>query len=347
MVGMALGIFLVGGVVSVYISSQKNFKTTENLSRIQENARYAFEQMGREIREEGSTPCGIKTVANVVRKRGDLTQTPWWANWSNGTLVGYEGGASTPLTVEDAAFGTAANDRVANTDAISILRAAMDEGALRVIQSHDIADNKLLVPSVQGYESNDVVLACDEVSGAILEIASATDGNTEKSMAYDDDVPGSNCTDKLGWQLRADCTGATNKTFVPGGFVAKYDPAFWYVGVSLDDANKRSLYRLALTKRNNAPLVEKREMVTDVTDLQVQYLTRNNAVETLDLATTWVDADDNKFSAGGWTKDNDNEIIAVRLTLTFTSPDAVGTDGNRLQRSTVAVIALRNRENRS
>jgi Tfp pilus assembly protein PilW len=75
MVGMALGIFLVGGVVSVYVSSQQNFKTSENLGRIQENARFAFELMGRDIREEGSMPCGVKAVASIVRDKTNTTLT--------------------------------------------------------------------------------------------------------------------------------------------------------------------------------------------------------------------------------------------------------------------------------
>jgi type IV pilus assembly protein PilW len=349
MVGMALGIFLVGGVVSVYVSSQQNFKTSENLGRIQENARFAFELMGRDIREEGSMPCGVKAVASIVRDKTNTTLTPWWADWNNGTLVGYEGSPSTS-TVPDAAFGTTANKRIAGTDALAILRGAMDEDTLQVIQSHDPVAMTITVPSVKAYGLKDVVLACDETSGAIFEISTRSDG-VAKIIGYENSPPSVNCTNKLGWPQSAACTETNAKTLSPGGFVTKYDPAFWYIGVSVNDTTKRSLYRLAIKAQGtgSAKLVnaEPREMVTDVDDLQLEYLTRDNTAPINPLATTWVSADNAKFTTGGWTTSNSNEVVAVRVTLTFKGIDKVGSDGNSLERKTVAVIALRNREIKS
>jgi type IV pilus assembly protein PilW len=355
MVGMALGIFLVGGVVSVYVSSQQNFKTSENLGRIQENARFAFELMGRDIREEGSMPCGVKAVASIVRDKTNTTLTPWWADWNNGTLVGYEGGTSpspSTSTVADAAFGTTANKRIAGTDALAVLRGSMDENALRVIQLHDPVAKSIAIPSITGYEAKDVVLACDETSGAIFEILAIFNGGTTKTINYGSSAVGSvNCTDKLGWPQSAACTETNNKTLSPGGFVTNYDPAFWYIGVSVNDTTKRSLYRLAIKAQGtgSAKLVnaEPREMVTDVDDLQLEYLTRDNTAPINPLATTWVSADNAKFTTGGWTTSNSNEVVAVRVTLTFKGIDKVGSDGNSLERKTVAVIALRNREIKS
>ncbi len=351
MVGMALGIFLVGGVVSVYISSQQNFKISENLARIQENSRFAFELMGREIREEGSMPCGVKAVASIVRDKTNPSLTPWWADWNNGTLVGYEGSPSTS-TVADAPFGTTVNKRVAGTDAIAILRGAMDEDSLKVIQAHSPTDQTITIPYTTAYKPKDIVMACDETSGAIFEIAAvSSSGGITKTIGYDNSPPSVNCTGKLGWPQSAACTETQDKTLAPGGFITNYDPAFWYIGVSSADITKRSLYRLAIkaqgTGSSRLVSTEPREMVTGIDDLQLEYLTRDNTLAINGLATAWISANDTKFATGGWTKNNDNEVVAVRVTLAFKGTDKVGSDDNTLERKTVAVIALRNRENKS
>jgi type IV pilus assembly protein PilW len=345
LVALVLGLFLIGGVVSVYISTQQNYKANENLARIQESARFAFDQMGREIRDEGINPCGVKAVSNVVRVSAAV---PWWADWNSGTLIGYEAGT----VGAGVAFGSSVNDRVSTTDAIMVLRTSMDDADLRVIQSHDVVAKSIVLNTITGYDGKNsdgtstkyVVLGCDLESGAIFE-TSATSTSLSQ-IEYDNSPPSANCTGLLGWPQPADCSGSKTKTFAVSGLVTKLDPAFWYIGPNSNGT--RSLWRQRLTRKLGVASGENVEMITDVHDLQVEYLTRDKTLTANALASTWVAANDAKLTAaGGWSKNNNNEVVAVRLTLTFRSPDAVGTDGQPLQRQTVAVIALRNRDVKS
>lgn len=354
LVALVLGLFLIGGVISVYLSTQQNFKTTENLSRLQEGARFAFEQMGREIREAGATPCGVKAVSSIMRT-GTSTTAPWWADWDNGTLVGYESQTVSP----GATFGTSVNDRVSTTDAILIMRLNMNDASLRTIRVHDTATKTITVDSANNFKPEEVVLACDNRSGVIFELAGVSSpAATTQNMNYESSVSDGNCTELLGWPQPANCSYTTaTKVLSPGGFVTKYDPALWYVGLGTNGTS-RSLYRTALKLQPVAlktiTVVDPREMVTDVQDLNIEYLTRDTSTTPELLATDWVNADNAKFSAAnnawrqysisGPTGVNNNEVVAVRLTLTFRSPDAVGTDGKPLERKTVAVIGMRNRE---
>jgi hypothetical protein len=84
--------------------------------------------------------------------------------------------------------------------------------------------------------------------------------------------------------------------------------------------------------------------VSNVPDLQIDYLMRDSATVTFNNA--WIAASDATFSAGnkGWTNDNIKQVVAVRLTLTLQSDEKVGTDGNPLQRKYVAVGSLRARD---
>ena len=354
LVALVLGLFLIGGVISVYLSTQQNFKTTENLSRLQEGARFAFEQMGREIREAGATPCGVKAVSSIMRT-GTSTTPPWWADWDNGTLVGYESQTVSP----GATFGTSVNDRVSTTDAILIMRLNMNDASLRTIRAHDTATKTITVDSANNFKPEEVVLACDNRSGVIFELAGVSSpAATTQNMNYESSVSDGNCTELLGWPQPANCSYTTaTKVLSPGGFVTKYDPALWYVGLGTNGTS-RSLYRTALKLQpvslKTITVVDPREMVTDVQDLNIEYLTRDTSTTPELLATDWVNADNAKFSVAnnawrqysiiGPTGVNVNEVVAVRLTLTFRSPDAVGTDGKPLERKTVAVIGMRNRE---
>ena len=67
MIAMLLGLIVVGAAGSVFLSSQKTYKTTEEMARLQEGGRAAFELMAKDIREAGASPCpGITQVLNIV-----------------------------------------------------------------------------------------------------------------------------------------------------------------------------------------------------------------------------------------------------------------------------------------
>ncbi len=59
MVGLALGLFLLGGVLQIYLSSNQTYRSTDALSRMQENARFAMDFLQADIREAGyKGACG-------------------------------------------------------------------------------------------------------------------------------------------------------------------------------------------------------------------------------------------------------------------------------------------------
>src|SRR5690606_20380365 len=116
MVALTLGLIIVGGVISIFVTNQQAFRTTEALSRLQENARISFELMAREVRQSGGNPCGTPLVVNVLK-------TVAWSNdWNAGTVIGYTG--SDDVTAIQA-FNTAtppdSAKRVAGTDAVKVL----------------------------------------------------------------------------------------------------------------------------------------------------------------------------------------------------------------------------------
>ncbi|MGH8148337.1 MAG: PilW family protein, partial [Rhodanobacteraceae bacterium] len=57
MVAMVLGLIVIAGVTSVFLSGQQSFRTNGALADVQDSSRIAFELMARDIRQAGLTGC--------------------------------------------------------------------------------------------------------------------------------------------------------------------------------------------------------------------------------------------------------------------------------------------------
>ena len=115
LVAMTLGLILIGGVLSVVVTTRQTLRVNENLARLQEGARFSFEIMAREIREAGLIPCGTRLTANVLRTTGSPNVT-WWANTDAGMLRGYDDTQdSTDIVAIDSGRSSAALGRKAGT----------------------------------------------------------------------------------------------------------------------------------------------------------------------------------------------------------------------------------------
>jgi len=69
MVALVIGLFLIGGVVQVYLTNQSTFRFTEAISRVQENGRFALELMAQDLRMGrfwGCAPFDPSNTANLV-----------------------------------------------------------------------------------------------------------------------------------------------------------------------------------------------------------------------------------------------------------------------------------------
>ncbi|AMN47266.1 type IV pilus assembly protein PilW [Steroidobacter denitrificans] len=62
MIGMLLGLLIMGGVLSMFTSSRKTYESTDQLSRVQENGRYALNQIVHDLRSAGYIGCARGVV---------------------------------------------------------------------------------------------------------------------------------------------------------------------------------------------------------------------------------------------------------------------------------------------
>lgn len=69
MIAVTLSLVIGGAVIQVFLSQRQTFRTQDDMARVQENARFAFEQIAKDIRQVGYWGCSRK--AQIVNDTGN------------------------------------------------------------------------------------------------------------------------------------------------------------------------------------------------------------------------------------------------------------------------------------
>ena len=317
MVAMVLGLLVSGSAVGIFISNRQANIATDSLSRIQENARMAFELMARDVREAGGNPCSRNTPPASVLNGAAGT---WWQSFNN-PLFGYESNQAFP----DAGFGTGNGQRQNGVgDAIEIKSAA--SGGVTVVSHNPVAASMQLNTINHGLSPGDIAMVCDNKRSAIFQVSNSSPdiNNTIVHNSGGAVAPG-NCRNLLGAPCTAPAASAIYQ-FQGNGVIARLRAERWFVGNNPRGGS--SLYAGVVRNTGGVVSVVNEEIVEGVINMQLTYLVAGAA----DYANA------NAIAANAW-----NTVLAVRITLTMQGLEAVGTDGNALTRNLSHVVALRNR----
>lgn len=315
MIAVALGIVVVGAVLGIFVSNRQTYIAAENLGRIQENARTAYELMTRDIREAGGNPCAAQLPLVNVLKTPDAQ---WWSNFTN-PVLGYDNGT----------LGAS----IAGTDAIEMKSGG---ASTYTVASHNPTSAVIsLNTSTHDLVAEDILLICDSRQVALFQMSGPNATNATVVHTVGTGSPG-NCSKGLGFKYPVDCSAnGTSYTYGPNSLVTKLNASRWYIGSNGRPAGcvaattcGRSLFRQALRNSSgtNAPVAE--EIAEGIRDMQILYL--------LPGATSYVNAA--SVPATRW-----GEVSAVRITYTLEGSDRVGTDGQSIRRTLAHTVTLRNR----
>lgn len=315
MLSLSLGLVVSTAVILIFLSNQETYRHNDNLARLQENARYGFELMGRYIRQAGGIPCGSHLkVANVLTN----ANANWWSNWRGG-IQGFE--------ADDAAFpqtiGTAPGERLAGTDAL-IIHSASIAPTHRILE-HELAAFRIEVANAGIAQTGDILMACDYNQAAIFQVSAAA-GNS-RNLFHDVNVGSpSNCTADLGFPTT--CPNSTPTVFSSNGMVTHLSATAWYIGSNSRGGN--SLFQLVLDTNGTtaAPVIE--EVAEGIIDLQIDYLEQDGNGN---LPDDYVDAN----NVNDWER-----VIAARLVVTLETLESIA-NGEALERRWFTIFTLRNR----
>lgn len=174
MIAMVLGLLLLGGVLSMFASSRRTYEATDQLSRVQENGRYALNQIVHDLRSAGYIGCARGVVntnttldeAHVLWNMAlpvqgfDWVSTDTWAPMLDANMV-----AATP-------------DRLNESDIIVIRGPRRDALPVRLTASMATATDDLSVTTISPapLAAGDTAMIADCEGRAFFQVASYGSG---------------------------------------------------------------------------------------------------------------------------------------------------------------------------
>lgn len=342
LIAMAFGLVLILATMSVYMANNQTFRQVENMSRLNENARIAFELLGREFREAGSTPCTSDIISNILNNKtlvnfGDDQKI----------ITPYGGTQAMPTK----AFGTGTSQRVAGTDAVIISSASQESRVLVV--GHTPQTSTIEVDKTNhGFVANEVVLACDGGFTTIFQISNDPVNSLFIEHKATVSTTTGNCTSVVKDTNSAGIVtclttvdinppkNINNYTIEPDtGSVVKITTTSWFV--ANNGRGGRSLYRIV--GDNNAE-----EIVENISNMRIEYLVRGaidaepfDYVHSSNYDTTAPNPLGISPTTYAWWPGQFN-ITAARVTLTLQTPGITGADSQMISRTMTTVFSLRN-----
>lgn len=277
MVAMVIGIILMGGVMELYVSNKMAYMTSEAMSRLQENARYALFTLQKDIRMAGYSDCS-PSVVNHLNPAGtnysdslfniDQAVGGWEFNTTGpgdsytisdlsptGISLGSwadAGGAALPLSLQDLV--------VPGTDVITI-KSLGTEDIVSVSTANDVNTTTISTISASSLPVGTILLATQDCNGADLfqKRNAANSADLTKGNVVSTDNPGNLMPSFTGSREWSADYGSSAKIFA-------FESTVYYIG--LDNAGIPSLYRASF---NNPLNITREKLVDGVENMQVLY----------------------------------------------------------------------------
>jgi type IV pilus assembly protein PilW len=143
MIAITLSIFIVAAMISLFVNSKQNYRMNENMSRLQENARFAVSFLSRDIRMADYRACvtedrlpngsGLPAIAGQDGTAGapDTITVRWQSN-ACGIALAPE---TTVFSIQTGASGSPALFRSVNGDAAEELVEGIED--LQILYGQD------------------------------------------------------------------------------------------------------------------------------------------------------------------------------------------------------------------
>lgn len=339
---MTIGLVILSAIGFVYLGASNVFRSLEASSRIQENVRFAFEQMAYDVRMAGGAGCSYSTQANVLNGGSG-----WQYDLFGFPLRGAESGQTPPTGVTGVVAG----------DLLTILRANNDREY--VVDTHNPNSAQFQLTANHDLRQGEILVVTDCTHAAVFQMTNVNNNASVATVNHNTGnatAPG-NCT--KGFGLPVDCSDVNGVayTFQRGSRIYRLQGVTYYLRLNAD--GERALYRQALGVSGGSATTGAEELVAGVEDMQILY-----GVDTTPTADGQVDSyvAANQVTAvapGGTDAERWRRVLAVRVSLltvspgsqsVTTTPQAVVFNGatvqptdRRLRKVFTTTIAVRNR----
>jgi type IV pilus assembly protein PilW len=215
----------------------QTFRMHDALSRMQEGARYAFENLARDLRMAGAAGCDYQESLNVVNGNTD-----WDKDFFGRALASDE---------RDGTVGSATEF----SDALRVIRA--DVLREYIVQVHNTAGSTFTLTGVHDIEPGDFLMANDCVRAVLFQVSAAAPGTVSHGVGI---VTPGNSNANLG------DAGAVYGYF-PGTRLYRIRGVAYFVDTNA--VGQPALFRMRAS--GATALLSAEELVEGVEDLQVAY----------------------------------------------------------------------------
>ncbi|PSL15849.1 type IV pilus assembly protein PilW [Marinobacterium halophilum] len=284
MIGLTIGLFILMGVVMVYVSSTRSQAASEALARVQESGRFATYLMTKEVRQAGFKYACPGEINNLLDTDNGAYKEELFD--LNNAVLGWQGGTG-PLT-------NLAPDYVRG-DALLIKHAAHATGAVAK-GNNPVQASAIAVEKGHGIKKGSIIMIADaygcdlfqsgnnENASSLNRGAGGTPGNLNKaawSHQYDDDLQ-----------------------------ILYFTSVLYYIGTGSNGQPALKAYRVMPSAGGG--LGQSVELVSGVEDMRLVYgLDTDGSGSANAELDAYVQAD----NVSDW-----DEVVSVRIGLLTTSP---------------------------
>ncbi|WP_053980447.1 PilW family protein [Marinagarivorans algicola] len=299
MISILIGLIILNGVIQIVVNSKRSFLDNQEVSQIQENARFAIDILSRELRMAGYFGCapgsaGIFNIAPIVGASPMLVPTTTSGQPALLGINGYDGGDPAPGVF----IGT---DRFGQTDALIVRRTnplsegILGEGAVdSVVSTVKVAGGSDTLSNIKAGQPL-ILISPDCTRGlAFRATADATTAGTEKIIT--------------GLPKPGDASEALLGYFQAGSTLAELVSDAYYIGTSNVVENMPALMRKVLWVESGTLKTRSEELALGIADMQLAYGTLDSS-KTMTYAKTSTDIANLKW----------DEVVVVQINLLMQS----------------------------
>ncbi len=321
MISLLIGVFLIVGVIQLFINSKQTYRVQEALARLQESGRFALDFLDRDIRMAGFRGCASRGAsAQVSNYLGSASSYVY--DFTN-PVQGFEAGTSAWNPTLPGAI-TSQTTPSTGKDIITIRRAAEDSAQ---VVSASLTDRRLTLNrnTIPGLKTCDVVMVSDCSHAAVFQISSFDSANKYANYAS-----GGCSTSPAGGNA-----GVLDRTYVGGNLNKALTTSYF---IKNNSNAQPALFRLS---NSNA----EEELVEGVEDMQIAYGQDTDGDGTANIyvkadGATWANIVSVRISL--LLRTIDDNIAAKPISYYFDDTEKPAAD-KRIRRVFTSTIAIRNK----
>ncbi|VAX10060.1 Type IV fimbrial biogenesis protein PilW [hydrothermal vent metagenome] len=334
LIAVVLSLFLVGGILEIFISNNQLFRVQEAQSRVQENARFALEFLPRNVREAGFSGCRPIEQMNVQ----SIADAPMPAFGAASAISGHE--ATTTSAWAPVLPASISGTVIGGTDVLTIQKGSSCGATLTGNLGASDASIQITAPNSCGISPGDALMIADCEDAHIFRATNVlTPSGGTHTIAHEIDSNTSThfCINQTGGA--GACGTGNAKLYSFDAELLQFTSVTYFIRTGFGGRN-------ALWMVDNTVAGSAIEMVEGIENMQVTYGIDTNAddiadsYETADNVTDWSQVISAEIRL--LLETQEDSITTGNQTYTYNNTTLSATD-RRLRRVFTTTVGLRNR----